>query len=440
MGTAVIFSNAMAYSEDSQVCKAEEEFEAMSREWTTEELRPHWDYVVNPVPEDPEARKWHDEVRDNGHEGWSLEAFTACSQARLARLSQVHVVALRLYTGPGYTYINGDLRELKGEFKVTIKMCMAAITMLANAAVEVGNPPKLFFRGLKGALDQHFVDSYRAMLRRPPGDALQFLLSLAVCDLALMSTTTDASVAAENFGGNIIFVLSPMPASYTDGNFPFKCLPCGAEVGWLSQYPQEAEWMWPCGTTLYPVPRSERLAALLFHPPEGKLVLQLYALAPQLRQHPKASHVFYLAEEEQKAASDFAAARASLKHNFSSTTYGGLESILIDTLFGKIGIDDDDIAATFSPLALQDVPGESAALFYPSALVPVLERFYQCYCDVRAAEAQDIPEGLKNCIDICLAEWRALPQDVDLDYAAYNDTWASMQRAVIQKIKASKQH
>eukprot|EP00906_Rhabdomonas_costata_P032492 RCo045767 len=434
VGTAMIFSKAMAYAKDSEVRSADEEFAAMSLEWASADLLPHWEYVTRPVPESPDARKWHDEVRDSGHEGWRLEDFMARPQARAAGLAKVHVAALRLYTGPGYTYINGALRELNGAFPVTVRMCMTAITMLATAAAEATEPPppKLFMRGLKGAIDQHFVDAYRALDKPPAGDALQYLVSLALCDLALVSTTTDARVAAEAFEGNLIFVITPMPPTYTDG-LEFSCLPCGAEVGWLSQYPQEAEWMFPCGTTLYPVPRSERLPSLPFPPKPGKLVLQLYALAPRLLRHPTAGHIFYLDEEEEKAALDFAAARVCLRHSFASTTYGGLESILIDTVFGQMEMDPDDLAAIFSPLALQQSP-ESSLVMCPQTLLPLLERFFECYCEVRATEGQEVPENFRSCVDFFLEEWRTLPQDTRLDYEAFSEAWVSMKRRVTAKL------
>eukprot|EP00906_Rhabdomonas_costata_P032560 RCo045866 len=434
-GTAAVFSDAMGYARDSVVRGPDEELNAMSLEWASKELQPHWAYATHPVPQSPKARLWNGEVRDTGHEGWTLATFLNCPQARAAGLASVHVAALRLYTGPGFVYINADLRELRGAFPITVRVCMSAITMLATAAAAAGSIPAVFLRGLKGALEQQFVDAYRLLHQSPAGEGEmdRFLFGHALCDLALTSTTADVKVAAESFGGNILLVITPLPLSY-GGALGLRGLPCGAEVGWVSQYPQEAEWLFPCGTMFYPVPRSERLPALPFAPPPEKLVLQLYACAPELKQHPKHPHAYYLAEESQRAAERFTTARFCLKHNLSLTVFAGLSNIVPDTLCGKVGIEHDKVVYMFSPLSILRRPEGSPPVVLCGAMAPLLMRFYECVVELSAAQGRPLPSHLKTCIELFRGMWLALPQNKGLDQKAFQEAWASMQCAVIAKL------
>ena len=452
----------MAYAKDSVVGTAEEEMVAMSREWTSKKkLRQHWEYVVNPVPVLPEARLWNGVVRDEGHEGWSLEDFLSrCPQrARAAGLCVVHVAALRLYTGPGYTAINTDLREMAAAFKVTVRMCLSAITLLSKAASEKeGNssgPPKLFFRGLGGAMEQRFVDFYRSLEAPATTDEEKALVwDHALCDLAMMSTTTDASVAAESFGGNIIFAITP--SHHSSG------LRCGAEVGWLSQYPKEAEWLFPCGTMLYPVPRPKRLPSLPFTPPSGKLVLQLYAFALELKPHPGASHALCLADNEEEAAKAFTSVRVYLKHNLSSTVALGLVSVLVTTAQHTSELDGTGIVTIFSSLAGLSSSDGSYGVVLPGAVIDLLNRFTPCVSKALGMNRASPASRLKNCIiysllrlvspaiascfdaankdagnrlkdsiRLYLRMWRALPRDQGLNLEAFKATWTTMHEAIL---------
>eukprot|EP00906_Rhabdomonas_costata_P019297 RCo028192 len=433
--TAVLFSKATAYAKDSALRPPSEELDAMALEWgTTEELRGHWEYVNHPVPTEASPRKWRGELRDSGHEGWGVEEFLARPQARAAGLALVHIVALRLCTGPGRAHINQDLRELKGAFPVTVRMCLTAISMLATAAATgKGAPPaKLYLRGLKGQVNPHFVEAYRA-LQRPPateGDRVRHLYGRVLCDLALLSTTADPEVAVQSYAGtNTLFVITPLPASYdTTG------LPCAAEVGWVSQFPQDSEWMLPCGTMLYPVPRSERGPPV---PPalagKRKLVLHLYAFALALLPHPAAPHVWYLYEREQEATQQFAFSRVFLKHGFSSAVGAGLLNILEHTAEGHSEVGEDDVALAFSGLATQPPAEGSPVVVHPDAVVPLLERLFECYVDFKATVGETVAGHAKACVELYLAAWRGLPQDRAMELPGFRETWAGMHRAIVAR-------
>ena len=72
----------------------------------------------------------------------------------------------------------------------------------------------------------------------------------------------------ETFGGNLLFIIHHPPEGSALRNFlrdyrmvhapdatPIPFAYNGAPVGWLSQYPEEAEILWPSGTLLFPVPK-----------------------------------------------------------------------------------------------------------------------------------------------------------------------------------------
>eukprot|EP00667_Euglena_gracilis_P022097 EG_transcript_24468 len=97
----------------------------LETEWTgNAKLRVHWRYVTQPVPQNAEGRRFPDwnggfSVRDTGHEGFTLQDFLNYPQAIQARLCEAEILALRLYTGPGYEPLNKSLRANSQRFPVT---------------------------------------------------------------------------------------------------------------------------------------------------------------------------------------------------------------------------------------------------------------------------------------------------------------------------------
>lgn len=180
-------------------------------------------------------------MRDFGHPGMTLEDFVRHQDAVAAGLMQSEVAALRLYTGPAFKPINTALRAKQGaEWRTTISCCFSAILKLSFLS-----KPARVYRGVRETekvLPPSFLD----------GDFAGGV------ELAFTSTTLDPCVAIDYSGGlfesGSLFVID------------FDLTSRGASVGFLSQYPQEEELIFPPCTGLscagYSVRGAKRLILL----------------------------------------------------------------------------------------------------------------------------------------------------------------------------------
>eukprot|EP00667_Euglena_gracilis_P001343 EG_transcript_1343 len=215
----------------------------LEEEWTRlPKLQVHWQYVVDPVPHTPDGRRFPDwnggfSVRDAGHEGFTVDDFLHCPHAARAGLSAAEVLALRLYTGPGYEPLNKSLRANSQRFPVTQYCIDSAVGKLA----QLGQRRSLL-RGMKKRMHPRWVRQYD--IYRGVGDK-----RLALSDPAFVSTTTDLEVASgSNFGGPVVFLLHAASAGERKGSF----LSHGGELDWVSQYPGEAEVLLPSNAIFIP--------------------------------------------------------------------------------------------------------------------------------------------------------------------------------------------
>ena len=81
--------------------------------------------------------------RDVGHEGWTIQDFAAHPVAVAAGLSEVDVLALRLYTGKGYWLINNSCRAARPDFAVTAFVANRAIGRIARSVM--GTTPSILY-------------------------------------------------------------------------------------------------------------------------------------------------------------------------------------------------------------------------------------------------------------------------------------------------------
>lgn len=258
----------------------------LEREWAgSDELKGCFDYVTQAVPHVHDPR---DPTRDVGHEGWSLEDFLRLPQAVSAKLNRAHVLALRLYTGPGYKFIQaykrrclaergpkrqhdegeGDAGNDSADFAVVCALLNEAIRQLA-----VLSPQQELYRGLKGAMCSTVLDSYYAFFEHQdtsasPAAALQWLTAHPTVsrrsseahrpvEVAFMSTTASLANTAE-FGTDVLFVLHTLPGTQRVADARGgTCVANGAAVGWVSQYPLECEVLFPPRTILMPLRVAE---------------------------------------------------------------------------------------------------------------------------------------------------------------------------------------
>lgn len=205
----------------------------MQAEWSGEEKQ-HWDYVHMPVPEEREERELVEgDNRDIGHIGMTLHGFLNLEEATKACLHLAEVIALRLYTGPGYSVINSSCRAEDGRFAVTCFTLESAIIKVAQTCRKCNS-----VRGIKGTMPQRFKDLYQEGKKLKRGDA--------IADPGFLSTSAKETIATDKsaYGGDTLFIIrgkAPRPG----------LLRTGAVVSWISQFPEEEEVLYPQYTELW---------------------------------------------------------------------------------------------------------------------------------------------------------------------------------------------
>jgi len=195
------------------------------------------DYVLNPVPHESQP-----EGRDKGHEGFTLEAFLQSPISKEAGLTMNDIIALRIYTGKGYRFINSALRLAQNSFAATSFTANRAIGKLGKLMSTKTNFPQIYYRGMTGKMAKFFKKLYH----KP--EVTQGALG-RISDPGLFSTTSQWEVATgEIYGGEILFVISKIGGSFKEGQIDengFERLCTPAPVSWISQYPGEEEYLWP---------------------------------------------------------------------------------------------------------------------------------------------------------------------------------------------------
>jgi hypothetical protein len=202
-----------------------------------------WDYVVEPVPSLPEDRELNPgDGRDAGHAGWSPDHFAGQPEAEAARLTLPEILALRLYTGPAYTILQQSCRSESYEFQVTLFCLECAIVKLGSRNREQFN----VFRGVKGQMPAEFQGAYFEDK------------ALAIADKAFISATRDLNIAlGPKYGGNIVYAFRCSAPQHAEITFD-GWLKGGADVAWISQFPDEQEVLFPRYTELLPFPKAKR--------------------------------------------------------------------------------------------------------------------------------------------------------------------------------------
>jgi hypothetical protein len=173
-------------------------------------------------------------VRDLGHGGLKLDDFCRHEKAVEAKLTVAEVAALRMYTGPMYEPWNRALRMYAtdpsqlADWATCISVLYSAIFKLSFLSKKA-----TVYRGVNETavkLPESFLDA--------SSDAFA-----GGVELAFMSTTTDPRVAIE-------YAMRGAEACGTLFEIQFDAASRGADVQWVSQYPYEAELLYPPCTYL----------------------------------------------------------------------------------------------------------------------------------------------------------------------------------------------
>jgi hypothetical protein len=183
--------------------------------------------VETPIPE-------KNVVRDQGHGGYTLHQYCEMKAARDANLNEADVVVLRLYTGPLYRPWNNALRSMLKD-KTGVIMWATCISVLCSAVIKLMKtaPRKTVYRGLDESNGWELPPAFL----HPKEDDLA-----GGVELGFSSTTEKFETAVRYSGGK--------GRKGTILKLEFDMASRGASIQFLSQYPQEKEWLWPPCTNL----------------------------------------------------------------------------------------------------------------------------------------------------------------------------------------------
>jgi hypothetical protein len=168
--------------------------------------------------------------------GKTLLDFVNHPAAVTADLHAPHVLALRLYTTAAFRSLNNPLRETAGDrrphaFPITINFIKEAISQLRAVEADLENAAKS-------------IDLWRGLKDVTPADDF---MATGGTELAPMSTTTSLAVAVQCSLSPSSLILKLKTDSFMDR---------GADLGWVSAFPDEAEVLFPPLTFLQPTGRS----------------------------------------------------------------------------------------------------------------------------------------------------------------------------------------
>jgi hypothetical protein len=219
----------------------------ITREFTTpgeycdEKDMERFDYIFNQtacllLQKDKKTGELTGVKRDLNHDGQTLDDFARTGK-ELAQLTKAQVLALRLYTSNSYWRINKPLRDgctadSPHPYAATTYYIYDAIRQLRGARRGEPTATRTFWRGMDVM-----------------GDTDEFLKHGGT-EMACVSTTEDLSVArkyAKIEGPDK--VANPLLLR-VQSNSLFNC---GADIQWLSMYPEEREVLFPPLTYLRPM-------------------------------------------------------------------------------------------------------------------------------------------------------------------------------------------
>ena len=192
--------------------------------------------LLNYILFEPTCEKvYKNGIRDHGRGGMTLTDFMENPKATAACLSRAELVAMRLYTTIAFLFMNGPLRDDgrhgRGEpcpLPVTTYFAWNGIKKLRALHVESGE--MVLWRGMRNR------------------EVANGFMQQGGTELAFMSTTSDLNVAVR-------YCISQQSLIFKIVSTSFMTM--GADVRWLSAFPNEAEILYPPLTYLRPTGRKQ---------------------------------------------------------------------------------------------------------------------------------------------------------------------------------------
>ena len=196
-------------------------------------------------------RQIDDPAAPGGRRGMRIDDFANLEIAKKCKLTKAEVIALRFYTTNGFKTINNPLRDLERLKKGKPHPLPIMVWLLQNAVKKM--------RTQAANSDNHLqeFDLYRGMSNV---EIESDFLSKGGTELAPMSTTEKMAIAIKfSSEGTHAVLLRVRTTGFMN---------LGAQLGWLSVYPFEVEYLYPPATFLKPLrskPYVFKIGSVTFH-------------------------------------------------------------------------------------------------------------------------------------------------------------------------------
>ena len=209
-----------------------------------EEVLEHWNYVVH---ETASEKEYPNGTRDQDRPPMNLDDFMQCPEVTKAKLSRAQVIALRLYTTLIYKYVNWPLRDKK-YFRTFEDQPDQPRHPLAAVVWHLQTGLKQLREVVEMRLGEQIV-LWRGM--KHVNCVPDVFMENGGAEPAPMSTSRDMKVAL-GYGTDGVSMQDSVLYKIVARND----LEMGADIQWLSAFPQEAEVLYPPLTFLVPAKKE----------------------------------------------------------------------------------------------------------------------------------------------------------------------------------------
>ena len=213
-----------------------DEFAAGSKDLDAQEVKAMLHYIRF---ETTSEKKYANGIRDRGRGKQTISDFMLNPKAVEAGLTEAQLVALRLYTTRAYKFINDPLRN-EERYKKSEQCPLPVTTFFISEAIKR-------LRALHAGSCSGEATLWRGMLSR---EVTNCFMQNGGTEMACMSTSADLNVAVR-------YSLSRQSLLFKIVSHGFMTM--GADVRWLSAFPDEEEIVYPPLTYLKPTGRQQEV-------------------------------------------------------------------------------------------------------------------------------------------------------------------------------------
>ena len=193
----------------------------------------------SPYPRDCDASGLRSDRKTASGEGMTIRDFVQHPIARLAALSEAHVVALRLFSTEAFKDMQIPLRRLLVE-QTTEPHPLAATVFLLSEAIK-----RLRAVGAQETMAMENLDLFRGMRNVKLSD--EFMMNGGT-EVSVLSTTSDLGIALQYCFGDGSMIFKVKTSSFMER---------GVDITFCSAFPHESEMLYPPLTYLRPTGKIE---------------------------------------------------------------------------------------------------------------------------------------------------------------------------------------